>query len=169
MKRLIAVISAVAAIGFAVALANTSDVNTSSSGTSDVHEQSAGIHGGDLSGTPGDMSGTAGGTTSDTTGTTPGTTTKGATTSSDRWSTARTCTDENGVTFYKGRTGFDGCVSKMRKMEKKDQMGGTIPRDETTSDVTNSDTTATDSDSTLPSDSSISAPGQSGGDSTETQ
>lgn len=79
MRRLIAIVSGICAIGFAVALANTSD-NTDTSQSQ---------------------------TTTTTT------------------SSAKTCTDDNGVTYYRGHSGFDTCMSQMKK-SNQNQMSGTV-------------------------------------------
>jgi hypothetical protein len=61
----------------------------------------------------------------------------------DKWSSAKKCTDENGVTYYKGKTGFQSCVNKMKKQE---QMGGTSPSDSTSKSTESNTTSHSNSD-----------------------
>lgn len=118
IKKLISIVSLVSALGFAVALANTNSNESSNTSSSDMN--SSGSMSGDSS--SGGMSGTAGSDAMEKSSESAKTTVK----KHDKWTSAKSCTDENGVTHYKGRSGFQSCVDQMRK---KDQMGGTSPQD----------------------------------------
>jgi hypothetical protein len=123
MRKLIAVLSIVSALGFAVALAGTNDPS-SQNPSQDTSASSGNMQGSS------EMSGTAESPSSDTSKmqeqTQPSETSKKPT--KDKWSSAKSCTDDSGVTYQKGKTGFQACVDKMRKAEKE-QMGGTTPSD----------------------------------------
>ncbi len=103
MKKLIATISGISAIGFAVALANTSNIETQANS---------------------DASGTDSAQTTTTT-----------------TSTTKTCTDDNGVTYYKGHTGFDDCITEM-KNSRSAQMSGTVDQSSKSSTSNGDDSTA---------------------------
>ncbi|OFZ55787.1 MAG: hypothetical protein A2428_18025 [Bdellovibrionales bacterium RIFOXYC1_FULL_54_43] len=129
MKRLIAILSTGLAIGFAVALANAQD--TSNTGSSDATTQGTMTQ--DQAGTSGetttppskegttssDMSGKSG-ESSDMSSADTSKSAKQA--RSDRWRTAKSCTDESGVTHRKGTKSFKECVDAKRRQEQ--QMGG---------------------------------------------
>src|SRR5579885_1754192 len=124
MRKLIAILSVISALGFAAALAATND--TSNSNPSDQGQSAS-----DMSGTAGENTSAGNPSASNPSDTTSqekssdqSSTTSSTSKKSDKWSKAKKCTDENGVTYYKGKTGFQACVDKMRKHE---QMGGTSP------------------------------------------
>lgn len=119
MKKIIAVASLTACMGFAIAIANATDSASQQAGTAAESTDSMPE------------------TTSDST---------------DRWASARTCTDDNGVTTTRGKTGFDACVDQMRKKDRRNEsgdMGGTVsePENETGSgsSLGNGPSTSTDS------------------------
>lgn len=104
MRKLIAILSGVSAIGFAVALANTNPNTDPQAGNDSSGSQSA----------------------SSTTTTT----------------TTKTCTDDNGVTYYRGHTGFDDCMVEQSNAAAG-QMAGTVNKNNP--DVTSDTTTTTKS------------------------
>lgn len=42
----------------------------------------------------------------------------------DRWKTAKTCTDESGKSYRRGKPGFKACVDEMRRKEQMSGMMG---------------------------------------------
>jgi hypothetical protein len=181
MKKFIAATSAFMVIGFAVALANADDMSntttkdskttteqqpgTMGSGSSDTTGNTGSINSGDTSTesskstttTSKSSAGTMGSGSSDTANSNMGSSDTGSSTSamntsSDKWKHAKTCTDSNGTTFYKGKKGFDRCVSQMKKAEKnRDQMGGTAGGDMATGSPGMSSGSTSGSDTSQPS------------------
>jgi hypothetical protein len=58
-----------------------------------------------------------------------------------KWKDSKTCTDSDGVTYYRGKKGYDHCVTSAaaRKGAKKDQMGGTVGSEPADSGAQSSD------------------------------
>jgi hypothetical protein len=122
MKKIIASVCTLAAIGFAVALANA-DENTPSAGT----------------------------TASTDTTTTQTDSSGNKMSSTSKWKNVKTCTDSDGITYYRGKQGYENCTAQMKKPSKKsDQMSGTEGVD-----------TNRGVDANTPSDSNMSSSGSS--------
>lgn len=97
MRKIIASISALMAIGFAVALANAEDTNSMQQ--------------------PGTLGNDSGSVTSEASKNLDE-----AAQSTDKMT--KTCTDSNGVTYHPGKKGFDHCVSQLKKAEKSNEQMG---------------------------------------------
>jgi hypothetical protein len=111
MKKIIATACVSAIFGFVVALANAEDT-TSASDTSDSSmSQQAG-----QAANPNDSSAPFSHESSTTTTTT------------SKWKDTKTCTDSDGVTYYRGKKGYKHCVTAQaaKKNAKKEQMSGTV-------------------------------------------
>jgi len=122
MKKIITFACAVTAISFSAVLAHADD-STSNSGDASLHS-------------------TAPVTTESTTQTTDETGNK--MTSTSKWKNMKTCTDSDGVTYYRGKKGYSSCVTAMKKNSaKKDQMSGVSGSDTSSSPSTTSDSAAT--------------------------
>jgi hypothetical protein len=147
MKKLIGTVCALTAFGFAAAIANADDTaSTTSQDTSSSMEKSmdtASRSAEEAEKSAGEAqksaekarknvdeasksmdSQSAGTMGSDSSMSSSESTTK--TTESTKWKNAKTCTDAEGVTYHRGKKGFDNCVAQMKRAHKKDeQMGGT--------------------------------------------
>ncbi len=62
-------------------------------------------------------------------------TTKSMSKSADKWASASTCTDENGVLHSRGSSGFQSCVDAKKKMDTKREQGGTVGSSGSTTDT----------------------------------
>lgn len=121
LRKLIALCSVSFGIAFAVALANANDGDSMSS-TDSVNQQA----------------GTSGMDATKSTPTTPGMTgdadinTRTEVIRENHWKTAKTCTDDQGVTYKRGKKGFQTCVDNMRRKEQMSgEMGTGLPGDST--------------------------------------
>lgn len=136
MKRLIAIVSTGMAIGFAIALANAQDSSMSGSDTMSspgVSQQQPGTAGNMDTGsadTSKDMS-----TATETMTKETKTKKSEKTAKTDYWKSAKSCTDDQGVSHRRGTKAFKSCVEKKRQQE---QMGGTMGSD-TSMDQSNVD------------------------------
>ena len=105
MKKIIASFCAMSALGFAVALANADDNAMSAPQAPSAQAAPAA-------------------TTESTTAQTDENGNRVSSTS--KWKNMKSCTDAEGITYYRGKKGYESCATAMKKSVKKsEQMGGT--------------------------------------------
>ncbi|MGK5083155.1 hypothetical protein WDW37_07595 [Bdellovibrionota bacterium FG-1] len=149
MKKIILTVSACMVIGFAVALANASDDMNSPQTTQQTTQQTTKEAQSSMTQQPGTMAPETPLKTEST----------ASTTSTDKWTHSKTCTDASGVTHHRGKKGFSQCIDEMKKSDAKEQMGGTAGS-ESTEPSKPSDTSSKPSDTS--SGSTAPKEGQSG-------
>jgi hypothetical protein len=124
MKKIIASACAVMAVSLASVLAHADDSMTPSNNNDSMHSDSA-------------VTPPASATTESTVSKTDSMGNK--MTSTSKWKNMKTCTDTDGITYYRGKKGYDNCLAQMKKSSKKDQMSGVSGTDTGTNSNMNSD------------------------------
>lgn len=148
MRRFIATACAFTILGFTIALANadTNDTTSSTGSTTTATGQTDSARDTtfqDPYNTGGNMGGAAGTAADQSTGSMADERTT-TTRSETQWKDSKTCTDAEGVTYYRGKKGYEHCVTAAaaKKNAKKDQMSGTAGNDSTKDNSVKSDSSS---------------------------